>query len=343
MAPMSRQTNAARLWAAALAAMLVIIAVTGLAARRPADARAPAALAEATTGTVTRIEPVAGTVASRAEASVTYAGPPTTVSTVPVNTGATVGSGATLATLANGTTLTAPFAGQVVEVTLSAGAAVPAGSSAVSLPVPASSAGAGAFLGRGGGPQLSGRAETVSGAATDAVTIAAVKAVDVQATVFEQDIHWIRVGQSVRMILPGEPGQIYHGTVTEVSGVPTSGAGGSVVFPITISINTAGHPVPFLGMSVQAFITVATSHGVTVPVDALHENGRGQFTVTLANGQVVPVGVGLVGLNRAVVTGIRAGQWVRVPRLTGTPSRRVTVLVLPSFSSFPSGFGRLGF
>lgn len=309
-------------WTLALA--VLIVATTAFLALRPSSAsRKPASgtLVEVARGTVQRLIPLAGFVVSREEASVTYTGRSTTVATLDVAPGDSVATGTTLATMANGAKLTAPFSGTVVAVTLSPGAFVP------SAP-PAGTQGAGSGAG-GGRPGAASAGQSVSPTATGgAITIARVAAVEVRATVSQMDAHWIKAGQPVRMVIPGEPGVVYEGKVTALDPVAIA-SGSTEAYPVSISLPVpSGAPRPWLGMSVQAYVKVASERGLTVPVSAVSVTPSGEDRVRLASGRWQTVRIGLIGTERVVVrAGLETGVSVQVPRAQGG-NRSVRVEVL---------------
>ncbi|MDA8194232.1 MAG: HlyD family efflux transporter periplasmic adaptor subunit [Thermaerobacter sp.] len=263
-------------------------------------------------GTVTRIQPLAGTVASTNDVSVAYSGPQTTVAQVLVAIGQQVVSGQSLATTVNGTTLTAPVAGTVVSLSLNAGDLVP-------------SVGSGAIGASSTGRQpVSGQSVVSTGTAADTITIADTHSLEVTAAVSEMAVHWFHVGQSAAIIIPGEPGVRYTGKIAAVDQTPMV-SGAVVSYPLVFSLAIPpGAATPWLGMSCQLFVPVARATGVAVPIAAIAALPGGGYGVTLASGQVQPVTLGLIGLNQAIVTkGLTIGQAIRTPAPFGRT--RVTV------------------
>ncbi|MCY0864114.1 MAG: HlyD family efflux transporter periplasmic adaptor subunit [Sulfobacillus sp.] len=276
-------------------------------------------------GTVVKTVYLAGSVTSPEEVSVSYTGRPTVVTNLAVHVGQTVSAGTVLATLANGQTLTSPMNGTVVASSLAVGQLLPSGASA--------SGGGGGGFGRGnfGG-------QTVSATATaQSITIANPQDIEVTANASELDIPAIQTGQSVTLIFPGEPGLRYTGTVSAVSRSPVAGStSGIVSYPVTIHLNTTHQPLPYLGMSAAVAIQAQRETGLVVPIDAVHAKGTG-WVVTRPGGTEVPVTLGLVGINRVVVTrGLTPGEVILTPS-NSTGQHAVTVMWRLTPGSFSSG------
>lgn len=291
-----------------------------------------------TRSTVQKVTPLAGNVISRSTASVTYSGQPTVVERVLVKTGTAVSKGQVLATMANGTNLAAPFAGTVVNVALTAGDTVPGtgSSTATGTQLSSQSATSSGRMGAGGSSrgysQLSNGQSVSNQVSTLSITIADTQHNWVQAQVDQQTVHWISKGDPVQLVLVGEPGILYTGAVVQVSQVTTTNSAGAVTYPVDISLTVApGQPKPLLGMSVQAFVQVDASTGISVPVDALSQRANGQYVVTMASGQMRAVTLGLVGLNSAILTsGLTLGEAIRLPSYAKqTGSQPVPVMVMP--------------
>ncbi|MCY0880759.1 MAG: HlyD family efflux transporter periplasmic adaptor subunit [Firmicutes bacterium] len=308
------------------------------AAPSTSTAAAAASLASAKLRQVVRRQPLAGQIVSTSEAAVAYAGQPATVSSVAVHTGENVSAGETLATLSNNAVLTAPFSGTVVSVSLNAGSVVPSNTADTSATNPSSGMSS-AYGGRYGSASPSaGASPQVIAAAGSAssITLANINTIAVDASVSELDVHWLHPGQSVSLSLPGEPGILYHGKILTIDqqANSSSNSSGSVTYPVTISCPVPAHtPTPWLGMSVQAYVTVARQLGVTVPLTALHQNAQGKYYVILSSGQHRTVSLGLVGIHYAVIRhGLASGTAVQVPP-SANPRKKVTVMVEP-FAGF---------
>gem|GEM_PF-6191229 len=213
----------------------------------------------------------------------------------------------------------------MVAASLAEGALVP---SASGSSIGTGPQGSGSASSRIGG---AGSAQSVSQTATDdSITIAKVTDVEVNAAVSQADAHWIKVGEAVRMSIPGEPGRVYDGEVTSVNPIPQA-SGSSEAYPVTISLPVpTGAPRPWIGMSVQAYVTAAMKTGLTVPVAAVHQAPSGVWRVKLSSGRWQDVTLGLVGTGRVVVTsGLRAGESVQIP--SSGAKRSVTVELFPTF------------
>jgi macrolide-specific efflux system membrane fusion protein len=297
--------------------------------------------------------------------AVSYDGPSTTVSQIPVKVGQAVTKGATLATLANGQTLTSPLAGTVVAVNLTAGDLVPSStasttSASETASAPPTSFGVGE--GRGGlGFGFGGQSTTSVTAATSeaplSIVVADTQDVMIDASASQLVVGELKDGQPVTIAIPGEPGVQYQGVVSSLSlnaSSPPSGTTGSSTasptYPLTVRFTHLGtKPIPMLGMSADLSIKVASQKGLAVPIDAVSQTPAG-WAVQRANGQKKLVKLGLIGLNEVIVThGVQAGEAIMVPKNSLTSSgHKVTVTVMPSFSSLGGfggfgGFGRGGF
>lgn len=215
-------------------------------------------------GTVAHTLAMAGSVVSNQSVTLQYSGNPTTVSSVAVHVRQAVKSGQTLATMANGATITVPFAGRVVASALDAGDLVPATSSSTSTSAPPSStvsAGAsfGGHFGRSGFGGAAGAAVATQAVVTAgsplSITVANVKKASVLDDVSEMDIHAVHVGEKVTMGTQGEPGYRYHGVVSAISDVPStssSSSSSSVTYPVSVTLRIgSGEARPWLGMSVE--------------------------------------------------------------------------------------------
>jgi len=303
-------------------------------------------------GTVVHTLAMAGSVVSNQSVTLQYSGNSTTVSSVAVQVGQAVKSGQTLATMANGATITAPFAGRVVASTLDAGDLVPATSSSTSALPSAPVSSGGSFSGHFGRAGFGGAAgapvatqAVVTAGSPLSITVANVKKVSVLADVSEMDIHAVHVGEKVTMGIEGEPGYRYHGVVSAISDVPStssSSPSSSVTYPVSVTLPIgSGEASPWLGMSVELEVETGAESGLVVPVDAVHTMGSG-WGVRLGSGQMVPVHLGQTSTNSVVVTqGLRQGESILVPNV-GTTTGKVTVEVLPSFGGFAGRSGEYG-
>lgn len=283
-----------------------------------------------TQGTVQKVVPLAGTVMSQSKASIIYFGTITTVANVSVKTGTSVSQGQVLATMTNGTSLVAPFAGTIVNVALTAGDVVP-GTASTQSGTQTSAQSPSSGSGRMGRAPANGQIVS-NQAAPLSITVADAQNIGVQAQADQQTVHWIAQGNSAQLILPGEPGIIYTGAVTQVSHMAQTNSSSAVTYPVTISLTVpSGQPIPFLGMSVQAYVQVEKSSGVSVPIDALSQRADDTYVVTMASGEERVVRLGMIGSNQAIVTrGLTAGESIRLPvNATGLTNRSVTVMVLP--------------
>lgn len=301
-------------------------------------------------GTVVHTVALAGTVVSNQSVSLAYSGDPTTVQSVKAAVGDSVTKGETLATMANGAVITAPFAGQVVADNLVAGDLVPQTASSTTSPSSGSTGSVGSFttggrFGRGGAAAAVSTQSVVSADSPLSITVANLKDVSISASVSEMDVHAIRVGETVAIGIIGEPGYRYHGVVTSLSDVPTAASSGGVTYPLTVSLPIGTSQArPWLGMSAELEVDSASATGLTVPVAAVHTLGSG-WGVKLGSGRMTPVTLGLTSTNSVIVrSGLTAGETIVTPKV-GTGTGKVTVEILPSFGSFggfPGGTGGSG-
>jgi len=113
-------------WATILTAFPIMVALQWI--PQSTDASTLTTL-KVESSTVTKTLSLSGSVTSLNQIAVAYSGSPTTINTVPVSIGQSVAEGQTLATLANGSTLTSPLKGTVVSINVDPGNLVPAQSS----------------------------------------------------------------------------------------------------------------------------------------------------------------------------------------------------------------------
>ncbi len=267
-------------------------------------------------GTVVQQVYLAGSV-SAPLASVSYAGPLTTLTSVLVRTGQAVAAGAPLARLANGLSLVAPLSGTVVNIGVNPGevlpqAAVPTTVSAGGVSAPAT------------GFQAVGSAVVSPVPLPLSITVADIARLYVAAAADEESVLRLKSGEAATLVLPGEPGILYSGRVASVAEAATTAAGGTPVYPVIIALDLRpGQPTPDLGMSCQISVTVRRERGLAVPIAALKPMGGG-WAVQLADGRRTPVTLGIVGLDRAIVrTGLRAGERLDA---SGMPNRHANAV-----------------
>ena len=157
--------------------------------------------------------------------------------------------------------------------------------------------------------------------ALDTVQIASVteqEQVTVQITVDELDITQIHTGQGVHVTLDALNGQVFDGTVTEISGSGTN-EGGNSKFEVTVALSKAENMLP--GMTAHVSIVVDTTESaVSIPVAALVETGTetvvytGYDEETEAFTGPVAVSTGKSdGTYVQILSGITAGQTVYYP------------------------------
>lgn len=294
-------------------------------------------------GTITKQIALKGSVVSLQQVAVSYSGATTSVAKVNVSTGNAVTSGTVLATMANGSTLVSPLSGTVVAIDLNAGDLVPSSSSTTTSTAPntssntnTSSGGFGHGFSRGGGTTTATPTQAIATALSPlSITVANISDVAISANISQLQVHDIAAGDAVSVVIPGEPGILYHGTVSEIA-MTASDSGTSVSYPVNISLTVPkGDPIPLPGMSAQLEVNTQEAQGVTIPITAVSQTAHGQYTVKLASGRTQPISVGLTGVNRVIASsGLRAGEKILVPASSSIKKPQVTVEVLPSASPF---------
>lgn len=219
-------------------------------------------------------------------------------------------------------TLTAPFAGTVAAVNVTAGQQVSAGGSSSS----SSGSSAGSGTGSGGAGAAGGGASagsgssgssSSSGAGADVVVISTGSFV-VNATVDDTEVAKLENGQTAEVTPTGATKPV-AATVTSVGLVATSSSG-VATYPVTLSVSGDTSSL-HAGASAQVSIVISqVDDAVLVPASAVHGTGA-DATVLVATGgkqTATHVTVGATdGTRTQILTGITAGTQVVVP--TGTP------------------------
>jgi multidrug efflux pump subunit AcrA (membrane-fusion protein) len=218
----------------------------------------------------------------------------------------------------NGATMTAPFAGVVAGVNLTAGQQL-AGSSS------SSSSGSGGGGGGNGGSGANAQSVAAVSSSTSSSS-AQIVVIDpdhftVSATVDDTEIASIKQGLQA-LITPNGSSTPVFGTVSSV-GMIASSTSGVTTYPITIAV-TGSQPTLHDGASASVSIIVKQlSDVLAVPTAALHYNGTKVSVIRVEGGKDVstPVTVGQVsGAETQITAGLSSGQTIVVPvtrRTTG--------------------------
>lgn len=138
---------------------------------------------------------------------------------------------------------------------------------------------------------------------------------EVEATVPEEDILQVYVGQEAQVVMDGFPSQRYKAQVRQVASKPTLWQGKQVYQARLAFSNVASVPAT-IRMGADIYLSVNKSKVLVVPVASLHSDGSKRYVeVSAGNGtRKVPVTVGLTGDSEAeIVTGLREGDPVLVP------------------------------
>lgn len=151
-------------------------------------------------------------------------------------------------------------------------------------------------------------------AAGDTVaTVIGGKAVTVQGSVTEEKVDQVKVGQLVRVTVPGSD-DAAEGRVTAVGMVADTSSGTSS-YPVTVTVEDPSIPLPTGSSALLEIVLSTATDVVTVPTSAVSgEDGR--YTVRVRQGSGVSseqVTLGVVGSTRVEITdGLEAGDEVVV-------------------------------
>jgi RND family efflux transporter MFP subunit len=138
-------------------------------------------------------------------------------------------------------------------------------------------------------------------AGTPLYTIADISKLTLKGTIAQETIPYVKVGQSVDVIVDIFPDQVIAGKVESVG--PMAVATGSY-FPVEISIDNADRAL-FAGVSAHASVSTAKENAIVVPVGAVVENEGQTYLFVLENGLAV---------KRTVVTGLKNADAVEIMR-----------------------------
>ena len=242
-------------------------------------------------------------------------------------------------------TLTAPFAGTVAAVNVTAGQQVSAGGSSSSSAGGSGGSGSGAGASAGGGASAgssgsTGSSASSSGASADVVVISAGSYV-VNATVDDTQVAKLKNGQTAEVTPTGVTTPV-TASVTSVGLVATSSSG-VATYPVTLTVSGDTSSL-HAGASAQVSIVISqVDNAVLVPAAAVHGTGADATVLVDAGGKQTSthVTVGATdGTRTQILTGITAGTQVVVP--TGTPGA-TTGRGGGGFGGFGGGGGGGGF
>lgn len=187
----------------------------------------------------------------------------------------------------DGATLTAPIAGVVAQVNISAGQAV-----------------------SGGG---------ASASSTNAVVLYTPGAYQMTGTVSDSQVNLVAVGQTVQ-VTPAGATQAVLGKITSISPAATVNSG-VATFAVTAQLTDTSNSIR-PGISATASIVVnQVVHVLTVPTSAVHTTGAGTTVEVLTNGvpRAVAVTTGASDPTRTEITsGLKLGQVVVIAVITSS-------------------------
>jgi multidrug efflux pump subunit AcrA (membrane-fusion protein) len=214
-----------------------------------------------------------------------------------------------------GATMTAPFAGVVAQVNLTANSTVNGTSSTTTGP---------------------GTTTIVSAAASTAAQIVVVDTSTwlVNATVGMADLASLKQGLACTITATGATTSL-PGTLTSIGIVGTT-TSGTTSYPVIITLT--GKPTGlYVGGSADVTIMVSSVTALTVPTTAIQQYSGQTFVTVVANGvnTKTPVTIGTTyGPRTQITAGLAAGDEVVVPVQTSSSSSRTAGA---GRSGFPSG------
>jgi macrolide-specific efflux system membrane fusion protein len=219
------------------------------------------------------------------------------------------------------TTLTAPVAGVVSQVSISVGQ---------------NTSGSGASSSSGGG-STSASTGSSSATTTHAISLLTPGAYAVTGAVSDAQVGQVVLGQLAR-VTPAGSTEALTGKVTQIAAV-ASVTSGVATFPVTVTID-GSNPSLHAGTSASVEIIVnQASQVLTVPTSALR---GGSSVQVLVNGkaQVRPVQVGASdALRTQILTGLNAGDQVITATVSGTVPTTTGGGGLGGFGGGGRGFG----
>jgi HlyD family secretion protein len=137
------------------------------------------------------------------------------------------------------------------------------------------------------------------------VNVADLSRLQVRAYFDEPEIGKLSIGQPVRVVWDAKPNQVWHGHVTQAPTTVITYNGTRNVGVCLISIDDAnGELIPNTNVTVTVTIAQRFS-GLSLPREALHSVGTGNFVFRLIDGKLVktPVQIGVTNLTRFEITG----------------------------------------
>lgn len=225
------------------------------------------------------------------------------VDTVHVKEGDTVEAGATLVTFTDGSLLKASVGGTLTSLAVKNGDSVQSGG--------------------------------IVGHVTDFHTLQTTISVD------ELDITKVQAGQAVEIIASAFEGEVFQGTVANVSTVGTSSNGIST-FDVTIQITDPKNLK--IGMSTEASILIESKeNALYVPVAAVYSRGEEKYvlvpssTEESSEGTRVTVETGIANDSYVeIVSGLSEGDTVQLPGVTSSGTAGQGGMMMPG-SGFQGG------
>ncbi len=181
----------------------------------------------------------------------------------------------------NGATITAPVAGVVGQVNISAGQLTSGGSS--------SGSGSSNLGGGGGGNGGSNSSSSSGSSATHDIVVLTPGAFQVVGSVSDTQVSEVALGQTAQVSVAGDPNPI-SGKVTNIAAEPTV-TSGVASFPVTVVLSGTNSDL-HSGVSASVSLVInQVSDVLTVPTSAVRPAGAGDTVETLVNNQVVDVPV----------------------------------------------------
>lgn len=168
-----------------------------------------------------------------------------------------------------------------------------------------------------------------SGSTTVVATIYDLSGLTFEMSIDELDIQSVKVGQKVTVTADAYEGQIFSGTVTNVS-LESSYSNGVSTYPVTVTLDEVGNLLP--GMNVDGVITLEEAEDVlTIPVDSLMRGNQVYVRDDTATEQqgAVPAGFRAVQVETGItndsyveiISGLEEGDEIYVSKSsTGTSS-----------------------
>ncbi|MFD1237456.1 efflux RND transporter periplasmic adaptor subunit, partial [Pseudonocardia benzenivorans] len=210
-------------------------------------------------------------------------------------------------------TLTAPFAGTVAAVNVTAGQQVSGGGSAGGSS--GGSSGTGSAVGGGGGAGAGGGSSAAgSSSATADVVVISTGTFVVNATVDDTEVASLKAGQSAQVVPTGTTTPV-AATVSTV-GLVASSSSGVASYPVTLTVTGDASSLR-AGETAQVTITTSQTDGaLLVPSAAVRGSGANASVLVDSAGseKTVPVQVGATdGARTQILSGITAGTEVVVP------------------------------